>query len=383
MSIKALCTVNLEINANITINEKEAIFLPGKEVNAKMKQLAGDDTSTTIPPFFFKDENILSIKYSKTEPIESEKQEKNIVSAIDSPYPIYMWYKEGTIYWWSEDKCPNMDSDSSYMFISMTSLNDISGISKYDASNVTTMMGTFASTYNLTSVNDISFWNTSNVTNMQSIFAVSGIRDLNGLANWDVSNVTNFALAFQNVTSLTSVIALKNWDTSNAINMKQMFNKTRLESLKGLEDWNTSNVTNMDLLFAEIPTLSSVEPLKSWDTSKVTSMWQMFSKTPLVTLNGLENWDTSNVTKMKQLFLQMFSSPLTDISAIVNWNVSNVTDFTQMFDYCKNITDASALNNWDVQATATFTSMFKEVPTHPEFSKVPGTWSNGTFTPTS
>ena len=46
------------------------------------------------------------------------------------------------------------------------------------------------------------------------------------------------------------------------------------------------------------------------------------------------------------------------------------------------ITDASFINNWNINSTANFARMFRGVPTHPEFTKVQGTWSSGTFTPT-
>ena len=32
---------------------------------------------------------------------------------------------------------------------------------------------------------------------------------------------------------------------------------------------------------------------------------------------------------------------------------------------------------------ANYSNMFTNTPTHPEFTKVQGTWSGGTFTPTS
>ena len=43
----------------------------------------------------------------------------------------------------------------------------------------------------------------------------------------------------------------------------------------------------------------------------------------------------------------------------------------------------SGINDWDLNENARYTNMFQNAPTHPEFTKVDGTWdSNGTFTPT-
>ncbi len=83
---------------------------------------------------------------------------------------------------------------------------------------------------------------------------------------------------------------------------------------------------------------------------------------------------------MANMFDQCYD--LKDISALSNWDVSNVTNFINMFVVCKNLENASGINNWDISINATFTGMFLNTSTHPEFTRVSGTWdSNGTFTP--
>ena len=54
----------------------------------------------------------------------------NIVSK--SNYPIYMWYSNGTIYWWSEDSHPYLNEDASFMFNKMSNLSDISGLEDFN-----------------------------------------------------------------------------------------------------------------------------------------------------------------------------------------------------------------------------------------------------------
>ena len=353
LSIKALCTINLEINANITINEKEAIFLPGIEVNVKMKELAGDDTSTVTEPYRFQDVNITAIKYSNTEPEESEKEEKNIVSIIDSPYPIYMWYEEGTIYWWSEAKRPNLNEDASYMFSNLTNLDSLLSLSKFNTSNTKNMTGLF---FNLMKINDLS-----------------------GLENWDVSNVENLAATFMSTTSLTSLEALEKWNVKNVTSLYGLFCRTKITSLKGLENWDVSNVKIMESIFLSTKSLESLDSLKDWNVSNLTNLNQAFAMSGISSLKGLENWDTSHVTNMRRIFSE---TRINNLQALRNWNVENVTNYTQAFLSIRSLTDASAINDWNIQSIANFHGMFAGVPTHPEFSKVPGTWSNGTFTPT-
>ena len=349
LSIKALCTVNLEIKANITINEKEAIFLPGSEVNTIMKTLAADNISTH---YFSENTNIISIKYSELEPSESNKEEKNIVSTINSSYPIYMWYEEGTIYWWSEVKRPNLNENAAYMFNNMKSLTDISSLERFDTSNVASMNFLFLNDSNLINIMPLKDWNTSKVTTMKNYMWGTSISSLDTFQKWNVSNVTNLEGAFSS-TKIVSLDGLENWDTSKMTNLFQVFSGCRsLKSLEAIKNWDIRNVTNMSGMF-QWTAIESVGPLKNWDTSNTTSIFQMFFKTNLKNLEGLENW-----------------------------NVENVRYFDQGFAYISTLEDASAINDWNIQPTANFTSMFNATPTHPEFSKVLGTWSDGTFTPT-
>ena len=379
LSIKALCTVNLEINANITINEKESIFLPGPEVNVKMKELAGDDTSTTSQPYYFQDENITTIKQSLTEPAEPNKEGKNIVSTADSPYPIYMWYEEGTIYWWSDAKRPKLNEDASFMFNLITKLENIEGVSKFNSSNalniarmfnntnitkldnlenwntssVTNMNSLFSNTLSLKTLEGLKNWDTSNVTNLDWTFKNTAITNLKGLEDWDVSSVTSLLATFQDNPNLTSVEELSNWNVSNVTELYQTFMRTSLENLHGLENWNTSKVKSLVNTFAYISTLKSVIALKNWDTSSVTAMTFTFCQTALIDLKGLENWD-----------------------------VSNVDAFQGTFQSISTLEDASAINDWNIQRNAYFGQMFCFTDTHPEFTKVPGTWQGwGDFVP--
>ena len=434
LSIKALCTIDLEINANITINEKEAIFLPGQEVNSKMKELAGNDFSSyTLSHHYLTDERITAIKCSEIEPVDSEKQEKNIVSTPDSPYPIYMWYADGTIYWWSEAHHPKLNENASYMFGYMKNLTNISSLEKLDASNTTSIASMLYNDTSLCDLNSLKDWNTENVTNMDNTFSSLSITNLDALENWNTSNVKTLGGTFSNLkkletltglkkwdvskvtymlstfsantmitsleglenwntssveninslfyrnTNLVTLEALRNWNVSNVKSMRTTFSYTAIINLNGLENWDTSKVEDTYCLFFGTETLTSVEALKNWDTSNNKNFLKMFLMTSLVSLNGLEDWNTSKVTNMGSMFSWVYT--LEDISAIKNWDVSQVVDFDNMFAR-DNIQDASPINNWDIQPTANFKWMFSNVPTHPEFSKVPGTWnSEGTFIP--
>ena len=146
---------------NIECDQKAtgAMFLTGSEVNVKMKQLANPGVEDITKSYF--DSNITAILHSTTEPSDSNKQSANIVSTSDSKYPIYMWYDNGTIYWWSIDEYPYLNADATHMFRTFNNLSDITGLRNFDASKVTTLRGAFSDNIALTNLNGIETWDTS------------------------------------------------------------------------------------------------------------------------------------------------------------------------------------------------------------------------------
>ena len=372
-----------------------ARFIPGSEINIRMKTLAGNTnpTNETI------NENITAIIKSDTQPSEENKQSINIVSTSDSTKPIYMWYDSGTIYYYSEEN-PSLNKDSSNAFRYLTKLSDISGLSNFDTSHVrnferlfygcssiknlepiknwntskvTNMLATFGGkqkyTMHIKSLKPLSKWNTSKVTSMSGMFQDNvDLESLEGLENWDTSNVTNMLgmfLHYQNgLSKLKDISALKNWNTSKVTNMRAMFQENvSLESLEGLENWDTSNVTNMISMFLGTSEYSmhikSLKPLSRWNTSNVTAMNSMFQgNIDLENLEGLENWNTSKVTNMSSMF--EFNESLTSLDGLENWNTSNVTDMSFMFNGSidKNrpmhIKSIEPLSKWNVSKVTSF-----------------------------
>ena len=214
ISTTALCTVNLNVETKIEIENKEAIFLPGSEVNIKMKELAGTDTSAD--GVRTRNSNIISIKQFESEPMDTEKQEKNIVSTSDSPFPIYMWYEEGTIYWWSEDKHPSLNSSASFMFSYLLSLENIDTLKDFDISN-TTVLNSFFYYDHLTNLDAIKNWNTSNVESISWFVGYNKyLVNIDGIKNWDMSNVMAIAGFFESCFSLEE-IEISAWKTTDKL----------------------------------------------------------------------------------------------------------------------------------------------------------------------
>ncbi len=441
---KAACSCTLDVNLNIEIDAKEAIFLPGQEFNIKVKQLVGDDTSTSSRGYNYKDQLITAIKYSEVEPVNSNKEEKNIVSVSESRYPIYAWFDNGVLYWWSEDKSPSLNEDASYMFYYFYALEDISGVKDFDLTNVNKLNYYFAITH-LIHVDDLSKWNVSSVKEMYGFFEDDSVlQDVSGLKNWDVSSVKILSSFFELCRVLRDVSPIKDWNVSNVTDMRNLFrtcyaleeidlshwetnsltdmaymfamlymidgsspsslkrvilsdkfdtshvtnmastfyNVRTIEDYSFLQYFDTSSVTDMSYIFYSNRTLTNTEYMKNWDVSNVKNMSGTFFDTrALSSLQGLQNWNVSNVETMYYMFYQ--NRALENLDGLENWNVSNVSNFNYMFLDSSILSDSSAINDWNISNMATFSYMFSSSPTHPEFSKVPGTWNNGTFTPTN
>ena len=386
-------------------NTKIAIFDTGEEVAKKMYALAQDGSIQ----FWYAVNNLSidGIKKYKGTPDLTKMTEANIVSWTEgynayeqnpSAYksmipegtklcPIYMWFEEsgeeirgmdgseglteitnsnmqkkvktGTIYWWSENQNVYLNPDSSKMFYGLPYLADISGLSELKTDYVTNMSRMFFwSTQNLTNVNALKNWNTANVEDMNALFYSW---------NGDISDISG----------------LKNWNTAKVTDMSSMFVGSGFEDVEALSNWNTSNVTNMSYMFGDGDTASNIKKIDgitNWDVSKVANMQGIFYNCSITDLDAISGWKVSNVTSMELMF---WNCKIQNLNAISNWNVSNVTSVRQMFQG-NPITDASGINNWNITKVTNFELMFSGCPTHPEFTKVTGTWdSDGTFTPTT
>ncbi len=342
---------------------------------------------------------------------------------LEGAYPFFSQVtpEYGTIYFYSEADIIYLSNNSNTLFYKFNVLSNISDLSFFNTSKVTSMYIMFSGCSNLRNLSGLANWNLSSVTNMNDIFSnCASITSLSSLSNWDVSSVTTMSDAFlgcssltnltglenwnvslvkymdsmfQICTSLTSLTALANWDVSSSIRMIMMFSGcTNISSLSGLDYWDVSNVTDMHWMFRNCSSLTNLSSLADWDVSNVTDMNLIFYNcTGLTTLTGLTKWNVSKVENALQMFYSC--SSLTTLTGLENWKTVSLTNVVEMFRGCSGLTDASAINNWDVN-NIIFTSndalnnkfyyMFYDANNvHPTFSKRTGTWSNGSFIPST
>ena len=190
-------TYNVSTDDTSILTIKTATFEEGMFVNEKMKDVAADDDWYYMFHYYdWSESNIVAIKRSQTLPNNFVPTTRNTVSNSTSEYPIYLFFDDtdGTIYYYSEANTLYLNSDSSYMFAALESLEDISGLSELNTSNAEEMDYMFYNCINLANINALSNWNTSKAENMASMFSgCSNLTNINGASNWDTSNVTDIS----------------------------------------------------------------------------------------------------------------------------------------------------------------------------------------------
>ena len=347
-------------------NKIEAMFDVGRNVNAKFKALAGDNTGSS-DPYIVVDTNITEIRKSATEPTDANKTSEHIISSSISNVPIYAWYDNGIIYWWTEANVAYTHYDASYMFYNLTSVTSID-TSSIDTSITLYMSDLFAECSSLTSI-DVSNFNTSSVQNMNYMFSYTGLTNLD-VNNFNTSNVTDMSYMFSGSKQLQE-LDLSNFDTSkiSSTGLDSIFSQTLSLEKINMSNWNFKNYnysallisklsvtaatkeiildnaifgTTMDRAFYELNYLEKIS-LKNVDTSRVTDMQYMFFDDYKLQELDLSDFDTSNVTNMQ--YMIGYNKELTSIN-VTGFDMKNVTNIKDMFVQCESLTSIDT-SSWD------------------------------------
>ena len=275
----------------------------------------------------------------------SEVEEINNIDVLDTSYTRDMNHMFAVGY---SSRLKNLDLRSfdtsnvvnmSYMFEGRRFLETLD-VSSFDTRNVTDMSGMFYSNYKLTTLN-VSNFNTSKVVNMSNMFRnCSGLTSLN-LSNFDTQNVTNMRGMFSGL--MLTTIDLSNFNTSKVTNMAQMFSiNFRLTSLN-LSSFDTRNVTDMSEMFASSRKITSLN-VNSFNTSKVTNMAGMFRGLEVLTSLNVANFDTHNVTDMSGMFEDCKSLRTLNVSNFDTSKVVKMGSGTRTFNYKNGVIDGWAMS---------------------------------------
>ena len=147
--------VNLPVDENLEVhlytqwqepNLTKTTFDKDQNVNVKMKKLAGNNATN----YNFEDENIKYIKKATPDQFDAVKaliinnSNNKVTSSYYENYydkPIYMWFDNGTIYYYSEADILYLNETSSYLFSGLTNLEsaDLSGVDSSIVQNMESM----------------------------------------------------------------------------------------------------------------------------------------------------------------------------------------------------------------------------------------------------
>ena len=343
---------NLSINGEITLyaewSEISATFASGSTVNEKLKKLVTPNANISTY-----DSTVTSIKRFTGNVDESQFTSANIISDSSSVDPIYAWYEQEstTIYWWTIDTYPKLNTDASNMFYRFSSAIEID-VSTINTENTTNMKSMFQGCQKITEL-DVTGFNTSNVTDMESMFNYCATLIELDLSSFDTSNVTNMKFMFFSCDRIIE-LDLSSFDTSNVINMNSMFGYMLSVREINLSTFNTSKVTDMSSMFYRNNNLQNLN-LSGFDTSNVTSMGAMFFDC-CYGLNVLDisNFDTSKVTNMSNMFDSCKN--LTELN-MSNFDTSNVRNMSYMFNGCSRLTELN-MSNFDTSKVTNMSYMF-------------------------
>ena len=350
---------SIEKKMDGTVHEKvTATFGVGANVNVKMRKLSGQSGVTVSNLYSNTNSSITGIKRADSLSTDVDiSNDAYILSANNSETPIFGWFNDGTIYYYTDADIISLNEDSSYMFVNLRGLTDFSDLSDFDSSNVKNMYRMFYGASSLVNIDGAAGWDTSNVTNMYGMFgSASSLANIDALADWDVSKVTNMSYMFSSASSLANIDGAANWDVSKVTDMSYMFyGASSLANIDGAANWDTSNVTNMSYMFYYASSLANIDALADWNTSKVTNMSNMFRSTRITNTDALADWDVSKVTSMNGMFGS--ASSLANIDGAADWDVSKVTDMSGMFSGTR-ITTIDALADWDTSNVTNMYGMF-------------------------
>lgn len=229
--------------------------------------------------------------------------EENTVSAVDSPFPVYIFFdnekKAGIVYFYSEGSRIVMNPDSSILFANFPSLADISGVADWDASRVTSMYALFAGAASLTDALALRNWDTSSVTNMGYMFSGAASMMYIDVSNWNTQNVTSMKNMFQvgenykGNGALAEILGLGNWDVSNVTDMTCMFYGAGNMTYYDISGWDVSKVVSMNHMFCDNFKLRSLD-LSNWDVSSLKTVYCMFDDAKsLKTVGDVSHWNTA------------------------------------------------------------------------------------------
>lgn len=225
---------------------EKVVMLDTRKLGGYMSFECGKDIASII------------IRPSDEAPINSA----NVAPLGEEALPVFISDTEITLYT-DADRIKIIGS-LDHLFLRFSHLTDISGLRKWDVSEIADMSWMLNSCTSLTDLSPLKDWDVSNVSDMSGMFGgMESLKDLTPLSSWKPSNVISFGCMFQDCTSLTSLNGLGNFDFPRLQYMDGMFYDCEsLTDVSSLKNWDVSKLANMEYMFMSCPKISNISVLK-------------------------------------------------------------------------------------------------------------------------
>ena len=308
------CDTASSINSEESVSLYDSFIVGGRTFKSSLESLAGDVTNIEyIKRSYFLDDT------------------SNNIAKDTNGEPIYIWYKDNTVYWYTKANKIYLDTGE-YMFYGYTNLINADILDYVRVDNVISIESMFRGCKSLEKI-DVSNWNTKNLANLNfAFYDCQSVEELD-VSNWDTSSLNAIDQAFNSMVSVKE-LNLASWDTSRVTRMSWVFNGCQSLTELDLSSWDTSKVENMRGMFHSTTNLKTLN-ISNFDTSNVTSMGYMFSGIIKLDTLDISMFDTSKVTDMSYMFRG--DSGLTNIYVGSKWNTSSVTVDDEMFYNCRKL----------------------------------------------
>jgi len=333
-----------------------AYLLPGPEYNKRLKEFLGED---------IKNVGLISEANSMGPGIEYIT-----ISTEDSMHPVYFFRDQdfnNIFRYYSEAEEIYANRNCSHMYEGFSELGWASNVTEFFKTDYTEdMTAMFKDCAEISTLTGLNKFNMSNVKTVSQMFmGCAKLGSAGGIAEWDTSSIQDTSEMFSGSKSFGSLSGLKNWNVSHVTNMSHMFYGTDIGIVEDLAAWDVSNVKDMSYMFADtdINTFSDsfVSGFIPWNVSNVENMAGMFQDTWFKNFKSLAAWKTTSLTNLDD-----FNSSTEDhagyvnVSALAGWDVSKVTTMRNAFKGRTYLDQAPALNDWQLQDNVDMTDAFTE-----------------------
>ena len=355
------------------VNERaSATFDLGNTVNEKIRRLSGEEGEISPYVNVKWNEAITDIlRATSLSSIVDINDSQYILSSEDSGLPIYGWYNNGIIYWYTDADDVYLNENASGMFKALNNLGNIESFTYFNTSRTINLQAFLTATdIKITNIEPLRYWDVSNVKYFTSLLSFrdgSSLVDYSAIDGWDLSNAEDIAWMLSGYPG-TDLTEFSGWIVDNVKDMSGLFyGAHNLTSLTGLEGWETGNVTRMSYMFLDaVDNVKNLKPLKDWDTSNVTDMANMFYSEKggnyqrtvdygLEDISDISGWDVSKVRFMDYMFYGM--NKLTDVSALSGWQTDSLEETPFMF-YFSDLRSLQPLSGWNMNKNKYISYMF-------------------------